>query len=64
VAPDPPHNSRGDFCLEEKLLSAGICPQTFFLLECLLSPDLLCDCKDEVFPLETIMDKAAKKTAN
>jgi NDP-sugar pyrophosphorylase family protein len=27
----------------------------------LLSPKLLADCKDDVFPLEPILDKAARK---
>tara|TARA_B100000780_G_C21110723_1_gene448852 strand:+ start:1328 stop:1996 length:669 start_codon:yes stop_codon:yes gene_type:complete len=62
LVPNPPHNPIGDFCLEGGFLTVDTNPRSnTFSGVSLLSPKLLADCKDDVFPLEPILDKAARK---
>ena len=62
LVPNPPHHQSGDFCLEGTYLNGGKDQHsnTFSGIS-LLSPDLLSECVDEIFPLEPILDKAAEK---
>ena len=62
LVPNPPHHQSGDFCLEGTYLNGGKDQHsnTFSGIS-LLSPDLLSECVDEIFPLEPILGKAAEK---
>ena len=62
LVPNPPHHPSGDFCLKEEFLvsASGQSSNTFSGVS-YLSPDLFASCKNDVFPLEPILQKAAKE---
>jgi len=58
---NPTHHPKGDFEIVGNVLGTGgdRRPYTFSGIS-LLSPNLLADCKDEVFPLEPVLEMAAQ----
>ena len=57
---NPPHHSKGDFCLDRKILKPGDGKKTFtYSGISLLSPKLILNHKDNIFPLEPILEEAA-----
>jgi len=60
LVPNPPHHLRGDFFLNNGFLAVGIDPRpNTFSGVSLLSPDLLNDHTDDIFPLEPVLEEAA-----
>jgi MurNAc alpha-1-phosphate uridylyltransferase len=61
LVPNPPHHPKGDFCLKEEFLSSDSekSANTFSGVS-YLSPDLFANCINDVFPLEPVLQKAAR----
>lgn len=58
---NPPHHPSGDFCLDRKALKPGDGKKAFtFSGISLLSPKLILNRQDKIFPLEPILEKAAE----
>lgn len=57
---NPPHHPKGDFCLEGNTLRPGDNNTYTFSGISLLSPNLLLDCEDDVFPLEPVLKEASQ----
>ena len=60
LVPNPLHHLRGDFFLNNGFLAVGLDPRpNTFSGVSLLSPDLLIDHTDDIFPLEPVLEEVA-----